>query len=182
MKDKSAWNLTEEFPFSSQLFEREIRPSGARDCEDQKKDVKDESVWSFSEESPFSSQLFERQMRPSTDERLSDLAGANALRDAETRAVRAGSSNSKHDFSLSSQLFEHDTDLSTAEKESGGKTFETVTEGSSLYQDIEPSTSTGDSGVSSRRKQFWEKARKLASNRRRSMLEGGRVVSKEDGE
>lgn len=180
VKDKSAWNLTEEFPFSSQLFEREIRPSGARDCEDQKKDVKDESAWSFSEESPFSSQLFERQMRPSTDERLSDLAGANALRDAETRAVRAGSSNSKHDFSLSSQLFEHDTDFSTAEKESGGKTFETVTEGSSLYQDIEPSTSTGDSSVSSRRKQFWEKARKLASNRRRSMLEGGRVVSKED--
>ena len=182
MKDKSAWNLTEEFPFSSQLFEREIRPSGARDCEDQKKDVKDESVWSFSEESPFSSQLFERQMRPSTDERLSDLAGANALRDAETRAVRAGSSNSKHDFSLSSQLFEHDPDFSTAEKESGGKPFETVTAGSSLYQDIEPSTSTGDSSVSSRRKQFWEKARKLASNRRRSMLESGRVVSKEDGE
>ena len=182
MKDKSAWNLTEEFPFSSQLFEPEIRPSGARDCEDQKKDVKDESVWSFSEESPFSSQLFERQMRPSTDERLSDLAGANALRDAETRAVRAGSSNSKHDFSLSSQLFEHDTDFSTAEKESGGKTFETVTAGSSLYQDIEPSTSTGDSSVPSQIKQFWEKARKLASNRRRSMLEGGRVVSNEDGE
>lgn len=182
MKDKSAWYLTEEFPFSSQLFEREIGPSGARDCEDQKKDVKDESVWNFSEESPFSSQLFERQMRPSTGERLSEIAGANALRDTETLAVRAGSSNSKDDISLSSQLFEHDTDFSTAGKESGVKTFETLTAGSSLYQDIESSTSPGDSSVSSRGKQFWEKARKLAPNRRRSMLEGERVVSKEDGE
>jgi len=146
--------------------------------------VKDKSAWNLTEEFPFSSQLFERQMRPSTDESLSDIAGANALRDTETPGVRAGSSNSKVDFSLSSQLFEHDTDFSTAGKEFSGKTFETVTAGLSLYEDIEPSTSTGDSSVSSRgkQKQFWEKARKLASNRRRSMLEGVGVVSKEDGE
>ena len=182
VKDKPAWNLTEEFPFSSQLFEREIRPSGARDSEDQKEDLKDESVWNFSEEFPFSSQLFERQMRSSTDERLSEIAGANALRDTETLAVRAGSSNSKDDFSLSSELFEHDTDFSTAGKESGGKMLETMTADSIVYQDIEPSTSTGDSSVPSRGKQFWEKARKLASNKRRSILEGRGVVSKEDGE
>jgi len=92
-------------------------------------------------------------------------------------------SNSNEEFSFSSQSFEHDTRPSTADTEltaSGGQIL-TTTAGPNISQDAQPSTSTENSNVPSRGKQFWNKARKLASERRRSRLEQNRVVSTEGG-
>jgi len=90
-------------------------------------------------------------------------------------------SNSNDEYSFSGQSFEHDTQPSPADTEltaSGGQIM-TTTAGPSIPQDAQPSTSTENSNVPSRGKQFWNKARKLASERRRSRLEQNRVVSTE---
>ena len=94
---------------------------------------------------------------------------------------------SEDQFSLfSSQLFEHEDEVykespiptpvpSVEPAASDGETpTATVpTAASSASQDAEPSTSAG--------KGFWDKARQLASQRRRSRLEHSRVLSNNDG-
>ena len=98
-------------------------------------------------------------------------------------------SNSKDTFSFSSQLFEPDTRPSTAEisgesagaselpenETSGGEAL-TATAGSSISQDAEPSTSTEESSTT-----FWDRARELATQRRRSRVEHNRVLSTDEG-
>jgi len=94
---------------------------------------------------------------------------------------------SEDQFSLfSSQLFEHEVykdslGSSIEPNESDSETLTTTvpTAGSSTSQDAEPSTSTEDSNSSSG-KGFWDKARQLASQRRRSRQEHNRVLSKND--
>lgn len=99
---------------------------------------------------------------------------------------------SEDQFSLfSNRLFEHEDEVdkespssspvpSTEPAASGGETL-TATAGSSTSQDAEPSTSAEDSNSSSRGKGFWDKARQLASQRRRSELEHNRVLSNNEG-
>lgn len=95
-------------------------------------------------------------------------------------------SNSKGEFSFSSQLFEQDTRPSTAEFSeettgacaSGG---ESLTAGASMSQDAEPSTSTEEVGASSRGERFWKRIQEIAAQRRRSRLEHNRVLSTEGG-
>lgn len=95
---------------------------------------------------------------------------------------------SEDQFSLfSSQLFEHEvykdspaSSIGPNESDSETLTATVPTAGSSTSQDAEPSTSTEDSNTSSG-KGFWDKARQLASQRRRSRLEHNLVLSKTDG-
>lgn len=95
---------------------------------------------------------------------------------------------SEDQFSLfSGQLFEHEvykdslgSSIEPNESDSETLTATVPTAGSSTSQGAEPSTSTEDSNTSSG-KGFWDKARQLASQRRRSRLEHSRVLSKNDG-
>jgi len=91
---------------------------------------------------------------------------------------------------FSSQLFEHEDEVykespssspvaSVEPATSGGET-PTATAGSSSSQDAEPSTSAEDSNASSQGKGFWDKARLLASQRRRSRIEHNKVLSNND--
>ena len=77
---------------------------------------------------------------------------------------------------FSSQLFEHEDEVPSVEPAtSDGETptATVLTAGSSTSQDAEPSTSAG--------KGFWDKARQLASQRRRSRMEHNRVLSNNGG-
>ena len=96
---------------------------------------------------------------------------------------------SEDQFSLfSSQLFEHEDEVykespssSIEPAASGGETL-TATAGSSTSQDAKPSTSAeSDSNTSSPGKGSWDKARQLASQRRRPRLEHNRVLSNNEG-
>lgn len=95
---------------------------------------------------------------------------------------------SEDQFSVfSSQLFEHEvykdspgSSIGPNESDSETLTATVPTAGSSTSQYAEPSTSTEDSNTSSG-KGFWDKARQLASQRRRSRIEHNRVLSKNDG-
>ena len=100
---------------------------------------------------------------------------------------------SEDEFLLfSSQLFEHEDEAykeslisspvpSIKPAVSGGETLTTTvpTAGSSKSQDAEPSTSAEDSNPSSRG--LWDKARQLASQRRKSGQEHNRGLSNNDG-
>ena len=57
----------------------------------------------------------------------------------------------------------------------------TATAGASFSQDAQPSTSTDQANASAQGKTFWDKARQLASQRRRSRMEHSRVMSTEGG-
>ena len=57
----------------------------------------------------------------------------------------------------------------------------TATAGASFSQDAQPSTSTDQSNASTQGNTFWDKARQLASQRRRSRMEHSRVMSTEGG-
>lgn len=95
---------------------------------------------------------------------------------------------SEDQFSLfSSQLFEHEvykdspsSSIGPDESDTETLTATVPTAGASTSQDAESSTSTEDSNTSSG-KGFWDKARQLASQRRRSRQEHSRVLSKNDG-
>ena len=94
---------------------------------------------------------------------------------------------SEDQFSLlSSQLFQQEDEaykespssspvpsVEPAASENETPTAIVPTAGSSASQDAEPSTSAG--------KGLWDKARQLASQRRRSQLEHNRVMSNDDG-
>lgn len=112
------------------------------------------------------------------------------INNTEEHTKESLTSNSKDTFSFSSQLFEPDTRPSTAEisgesagvselpenETSGGEAL-TATAGSSISQDAEPSTSTEESSTTS----FWDRARELATQRRRSRIEQNRVLSTDEG-
>ncbi|XP_078376689.1 vasoactive intestinal polypeptide receptor 1-like isoform X2 [Oculina patagonica] len=88
-----------------------------------------------------------------------------------------------------SQLFEHDaevykespssTPVPSAEPAPDDETLTAAAAGASTSQAAEPSTSAENSNASSRGKKFWDKARQMASQRRRSRLEHNRVLSTE---
>ena len=97
---------------------------------------------------------------------------------------------SEDQFSLfSSELFAHDADVSkespssspipSTEPTPAGETL-TAAAAAIASQDAEPSTSAEDLNAS-RGNKFWDKARHLASQRRRSRLEHNRVLSTEGG-
>lgn len=101
------------------------------------------------------------------------------------------SQQSEEQFSMfSSQEFELDaesakeslasTPLPDTEPARDNETL-TATAGASFSQDAQPSTSTDQANASAQGKTFWDKARQLASQRRRSRKEHSRVMSTEGG-
>ena len=94
---------------------------------------------------------------------------------------------SEDQVSFSSQQFDHVANLDpsplpdTEASAAGGETLTAATAGSSTSQDDQPSTSTEESNVASQGNNFWDKARQLATQRRRSRMEHNRVFATEGG-
>ncbi|KAJ7391747.1 Hormone receptor domain [Desmophyllum pertusum] len=92
---------------------------------------------------------------------------------------------SEDQVSFSSQQFDHVANLDpsplpdTEASAAGGETLTAATAGSSTSQDDQPSTSTEESNVASQGNTFWDKARQLATQRRRSRMEHNRVFATE---